>query len=105
MVEYKREAFDMFSQMIAGIEDEAVEAIFKLQPAKQERFRGVFSQVSQQLVHPELAKFQSPPEEEIQAGPQEKTQPNAPQKSHPKVGRNEPCPCGSGKKYKKCCGK
>ncbi len=105
LVEYKREAFDMFSQMIAGIEDEAVEAIFKLQPAKQERFRGVFSQVSQQLVHPELAKFQSPPEEEIQAGPQEKTQPNAPQKSHPKVGRNEPCPCGSGKKYKKCCGK
>ncbi len=105
LVEYKREAFDMFSQMIAGIEDEAMEAIFKLQPAKQERFRGVFSQLSQQLMHPEVIKFQAPPEQQAQQEPQEKPQPNIPQKSQPKVGRNEPCPCGSGKKYKKCCGK
>ncbi|MFA5156651.1 MAG: preprotein translocase subunit SecA [Candidatus Omnitrophota bacterium] len=105
LVEYKREAFDMFSQMIAAIEDEAIEAIFKLQPAKHERFRGVFSQVSQNLVHPEAIKFQAPQQQEAGPAPEEKHKPNIPQQSHPKVGRNDPCPCGSGKKYKKCCGK
>lgn len=105
LVEYKREAFDMFSQMIAGIEDEAVEMIFKLQPAKQERLRGVFSQVSQHFVHPEAAKFQPAEQEQNQPEQKEASQSNIMQKAHPKVGRNDPCVCGSGKKYKKCCGR
>jgi len=100
LVEYKREAFGMFAQMISGIEEEAVEAVFKLQPVKPERFKGVFSSVSQELLHPEAAKFEGPPPQQMagEAG-------TSVQSSHPKVGRNDPCPCGSGKKYKKCCGK
>ncbi len=109
LVEYKREAFEMFSQMIASIEDEAVEAIFKLQPPKQEIFRGVFSRASQELIHPEAVKFQRPqnePEEITESRLQPQSAPaSIPQQSHPKVGRNDPCPCGSGKKYKKCCGR
>ena len=108
LVEYKREAFGMFSQMISNIEEEAVQTIFKLQPARPERIRGVFSSVPQELSHPEVAKFERP----IQQGageasaPVEEEAPRKPiQSTHPKVGRNDPCPCGSGKKYKKCCGK
>jgi preprotein translocase subunit SecA len=107
LVEYKREAFEMFSLMFASIEEEAVEAIFKLQPIKPERFKGVFSSVSQQLLHPEAAKFQPPPSENIQqeasVSPPVQESPK-PIQHGPKVGRNDPCPCRSGKKYKKCCG-
>lgn len=107
LVEYKREAFDMFSQMISGIEEEAVEEILKLQPLRQERFKGVFSEVAQEFSHPEAARFEAAP------GPEPKPAPAAPSvKSHPKVGRNDPCPCGAKDpktgnpiKYKKCCGR
>jgi preprotein translocase subunit SecA len=110
LIEYKREAFEMFSQMISAIEEESVETIFKLQPAKPERFRGVFSSLPKELSHPESVKFQSPPGQENipdtgdvlnkQASAAKPVQSNL-----PKVGRNDPCPCGSGKKYKKCCAK
>lgn len=108
LIEYKREGFDMFTQMIAAIEEEAVEALFKLQPVRAERFKGVFSSTSQRLEHPEAAKFeapqaQQPVSEDTQAPPQKS--PSKPiQSSGPKVGRNDPCPCGSGRKFKKCHG-
>jgi len=108
LVEYKREAFEMFSTMISSIEEEAVETIFKLQAAKPERFRGVFSSLSQELSHPEVNKPQGPPEKQMEeeTGDTPAMAAQRPvQMSHPKVGRNDPCPCGSGKKYKKCCGK
>ncbi|MFH1440864.1 MAG: preprotein translocase subunit SecA [Candidatus Omnitrophota bacterium] len=108
LVEYKREAFDMFTQMVASIEDEAVDMVFKLQPAKQERFRGVFNQVSQELVHPQAVNFQAPAPQtpgESPALSMPKTHQPVSSVSGDKVGRNDPCPCGSGKKYKKCCGK
>ena len=102
LIEYKREAFQMFTEMCGSIKEEAVETVFKLQPAKEERFRGVFSSVTQQMVHPEAAKFEPPAAEGFTA---ESAESKTVQSTHPKVGRNEPCPCGSGKKYKKCCGK
>ncbi len=115
LIEYKREAFVMFSEMISGIEDEAVENIFRLQPAKEEKFKGVFSPESQQLLHPEVTKFESPKEntaEEITNFAPSGKQVPVTQSTHVKVGRNDPCPCGkidsrTGKplKYKKCCGK
>ncbi|HTZ11970.1 MAG TPA: preprotein translocase subunit SecA, partial [Candidatus Margulisiibacteriota bacterium] len=107
LLEYKREAFEMFTQMISSIEEEGVEAVFKLQPARPERFRGVFSSVSQSLLHPEAAKFERPQQEsaaEEPASAPAEPSPKPVQSAHPKVGRNDPCPCGSGKKYKKCCG-
>ncbi len=109
LIEYKREGFGMFTQMIGAIEEEAVEALFKLHPARTERFKGVFSSVSQHFEHPEVAKFeapqgQRPPDEGAQINPPE-SRPKPIQSSQPKVGRNSPCPCGSGRKYKKCCGR
>ena len=94
LIEYKREAFDMFNHMLTSIEDEAIEAIFKLQPARAERVRGIFSSVAQQFLHPEVSRPEVQPEATL-----------PPQRTQSKVGRNEPCPCGSKKKYKKCCGR
>jgi len=108
LVEYKHEGFEMFSQMISGIEEEAVEIIFRLQPARPERFKGIFSSVRQEFLHPEVTKFERPVEDVIQEEPslpsKDVTKP-APIVSGPKIGRNDPCPCGSGKKYKKCHGR
>jgi preprotein translocase subunit SecA len=105
LIEYKNEAFSNFSQMIAGIEDEAAEIMLKLQPEKRpQRMKTVFDTSAQQMVHPEAQKF------EAQQAPQQAPQPAQRQhqaaaaRTHPRVGRNDPCPCGSGKKYKKCCG-
>ena len=108
LVEYKREAFEMFSAMMSGIEEEAIEIIFRLQAAKPERFRGVFSSVSQEFLHPEVSMPERPQEDTMSEDAtlvSPKTAKSSPVVSGPKVGRNDPCPCGSEKKYKKCCGK
>ncbi len=108
LIEYKREAFGMFSQMIEAIEEDAVQTIFKLQPAKPDRFQGVFSSVPKEFSHPEADKFQVSSQgenvSEFREAPKEPAVKPI-QSQHPKVGRNDPCPCGSSKKYKKVCGK
>ncbi len=109
LVEYKHEAFSMFAEMSSNIKEETTEAIFKLAPAKEHQpFRGVFSQVRQNLSHPESATFENDqPRTNATALSltENNTAKNTPHVSGDKVGRNDPCPCGSGKKYKKCCGK
>ena len=108
LIEYKREAFEMFGHLIAAIEEDAVQTIYKLESTKPERFQGVFSSLPKELSHPELAQFpHSVPElgvsESVQVAPQLLDKPKG--AHQPKVGRNDPCPCGSNNKYKKCCGK
>ncbi|HNX81048.1 MAG TPA: preprotein translocase subunit SecA [Candidatus Omnitrophota bacterium] len=107
LIEYKREAFGMFSEMVASIGEEAVQMIFRLQPVQQERFKGAFSSVVKHLVHQEAEQFSSSPVSQTGEGTGSAEQTPAkqvPVVSGQKVGRNDPCPCGSGKKYKKCCG-
>ncbi|MCX5693807.1 MAG: preprotein translocase subunit SecA [Candidatus Omnitrophica bacterium] len=107
LIEYKREAFGMFSQMINAIEEDAVQTIFKLEPVKPDRFQGVFSSLPKELSHPESAQFPDSSRQENVVSQDQITPKHAArsvQSHQPKVGRNEPCPCGSGKKYKKCCG-
>lgn len=111
LIEYRREAFEMFSAMVAAIEEDSVEAIFKLGLAEPREVRGVFSVASQQYLHPEASRFAPPAEEPTISQPhgfgpsQPVSKPPVQQISSEKVGRNDPCPCGSGKKYKKCCGR
>ncbi|MBU1998799.1 MAG: SEC-C domain-containing protein, partial [Candidatus Omnitrophica bacterium] len=108
LIEYKKEAFDYFQKMVSGIEEEAVEAIFKLQPAKPGSYHGVFDSSHQEYLHPEVNTKDIAHESFSQSISENKTSslPSSSQNSsHPKVGRNDPCPCGSGNKYKKCCGK
>ncbi|MCM8801061.1 MAG: preprotein translocase subunit SecA [Candidatus Omnitrophica bacterium] len=105
LVEYKREAFQYFSQMITSIENETIETIFRLQPIIPEKaVRGIFSSLPQELSHPRLEKFQSSSLDSRSESFPSSEKP-IPVKNTVKVGRNDPCPCGSGKKYKKCCGR
>jgi preprotein translocase subunit SecA len=110
LIEYKREGFEMFQAMYGSIHQEVAELIFKIQQAPPaQKIRSIFSSLPQQLIHDEAKSLsQSTPRQ--RARPQQpgaESQPAAPapiRNSGPKVGRNDPCPCGSGKKYKKCCG-
>ena len=117
LIEYKREAFESFGQMVSTIEEEATETIFRIQAARPERFKGVFSAVSQEFVHPEAQRFERPQHEPTIEpahgfGPPEPVSMPLSIKTSPKVGRNDPCPCGkidsrtgNQMKYKKCCGR
>jgi len=113
LVEYQHEGYDMFMAMIESIKHETIEFLFKVQAVKEESpIRGVFQSLPQEFVKTEAApmsKISAPKahgEEEFQEELPE-TRPSVEQykRSEPKVGRNDPCTCGSGKKYKKCCGK
>lgn len=107
LVEYKREGFSMFQMMYDAIHQEVAETIFKIQAADPAaRLKGVFSSVPQRMIHKEAgnvldAKRQA---SNPQAQKPVAQKPVPIQKQGQKIGRNDPCSCGSGKKYKKCCG-
>ncbi|OHE55609.1 MAG: preprotein translocase subunit SecA [Thermodesulfovibrio sp. RBG_19FT_COMBO_41_18] len=87
LVEYKKEAFDMFADMISRISTEVLKRLFKIQVQKKETIKK--EPVRQARLNYNRGEGLST----VQTVRRSK-----------KVGRNEPCPCGSGKKFKKCCG-
>ena len=92
VVEYRNEGYDMFDQMIANIRDDTTRLFLsaKIQVIDEQ-------EAPKEMVESgagAAVKISNPDEEEE----------NASAKPTAKVGRNDPCPCGSGKKYKKCCG-
>ena len=92
VVEYRNEGYDMFDQMIANIRDDTTRLFLsaKIQVIDEQ-------EAPKEMVESgagAAVKISNPDEEEE----------NASAKPTVKVGRNDPCPCGSGKKYKKCCG-
>jgi preprotein translocase subunit SecA len=94
LVEFKKEAFTLFEDMMARIDTETVRFLFLMQPARPQE------EVQQ------IERRQRRQQQELQysAGPAQAEAPR-PVRTGAKIGRNDPCPCGSGKKYKKCCGK
>lgn len=111
LVEYKQEAFQMFSDMLADIDRSILWALFRARfkvDEGEKRRAGAGSGVTVHQVANAYAK--RGPAADAQApggGPKQSggTEGNRkPVRSGEKVGRNDPCPCGSGKKYKKCCG-
>jgi preprotein translocase subunit SecA len=103
-VEYKREGFRMFNEMLDSIEDRVTDVIFKVRLQAGARARSVY-RVSQ-TAHDEVGQFAMAERQRAAAqAPQGEQKVKQIRLEQPKVGRNEPCPCGSGKKYKKCCGK
>jgi preprotein translocase subunit SecA len=118
LVEYKREAFDMFDQMTDSVKEEAIELLFRVQQVHETKLANPLEESKAQFLHPEagLAESKPAPSAKLPRGmgapspfsPRNEApddQAPAPIKRvHEKVGRNDPCPCGSGKKYKKCCG-
>ena len=120
LIEYKVEGFKMFSQMLALVRDGVLELAFKLFPSPSAN-----DQVANRMMpnkkpsRPQRmtamkqdytsTATQMPEYSQMQAGmPPPPAPPNAPKapvvRANPKVGRNDPCPCGSGKKYKNCHG-
>ncbi|MGE5543077.1 MAG: preprotein translocase subunit SecA, partial [Bacillota bacterium] len=92
LLEYQMEAHDMFEQMVEGIRDEVVRLMFKVElvredggPARAAGPRGAAP------ARPAITPGGGKAPTQVRTGK--------------KIGRNDPCPCGSGKKYKKCCGK
>ena len=111
LVEYQHEGYAMFMDMIDRIKEETLEYLFKIQAVKEEKEAPVFNVSKQRMVHEEKTQFQDVPQAEDSASavqyegqlPEQKVETY--HRDAPKVGRNDPCTCGSGKKYKKCCGK
>jgi preprotein translocase subunit SecA len=112
LVEYKKEGFAMFKTMYASMNHDVAAMIFRLEamPEDVRVRRSVFSAIPQQAVHQEFqAGIPNPvaPQQAVLEETKIAQQPAASPvgvRTGEKVGRNEPCPCGSGKKYKKCCG-
>ena len=96
LIEYKKEGFEMFAEMMDSIRQQAVSTLFMVRLVREDEV--------EELARAQRAKQQSIPlrrndEEDELASHQPVT------RGGDKVGRNEDCPCGSGKKYKRCCGR
>jgi preprotein translocase subunit SecA len=112
LIEYKQEAFQMFSDMLAEIDKSILWALFRARFRVEEKERRRGETGSGVAVHQVASAYSgSGPTAATQAPVQGSGQPDGmegerkPVRSGEKIGRNDPCPCGSGKKYKKCCGK
>ncbi len=85
---YKKEGFEMFQDLIERVKEETLGILFRIQVAEPET----------------LDDLRQPEQEMVFSHGEEPSKRKPVQRSEKKVGRNAPCPCGSGKKYKKCCG-
>ncbi len=106
--EYKREAFEMFQRMLDEIKQEVVSEVTKVQVRTDAMEIPVHEQPQENMEfrHEEFTGFGDGGEQDDDEGSQRGDVEHRPfVRSGRKVGRNEPCPCGSGKKYKQCCGK
>jgi preprotein translocase subunit SecA len=90
LIVYKKEGFEMFQDMIDRIKEETLGILYRIQIAEPQKIDDYRRPKQQQL------SFSGGGE----SGPKKPTK-----RAAKKIGRNAPCPCGSGKKYKKCCGK
>jgi preprotein translocase subunit SecA len=118
--EYKREAFEMFSSMLERVKHDTISILSKIQIRRPEDVQAV----EPAAPDPRTLKFQHAAAPSLTQAPPEPPRPSAPQpldprmrpapapepvapyvRDAPKVGRNDPCPCGSGKKFKQCHGR
>ncbi len=91
LTEYKKEGFDLFGAMMARIKEEATEYLFKVQ-------------INQEVEMPDELVSKPARVVEHRGDSEVLEKPATVKRDEDKVGRNDPCPCGSGKKYKKCHG-
>ena len=102
LVEYKNEAFDIFKSMMDQVYTDVAKNLFRITINRIMSLEELLASMPQELRHQTMEQFgiaeveAEEPQEEVHITFHRET---------PKVGRNDLCPCGSGKKYKKCCGK
>jgi preprotein translocase subunit SecA len=97
LVEYKRESFDLFQEMMRDLYRDALTMLFRAQIRGMEERRQPAVRRPVRAYKPEASGAPA-------GAPAEKAKAVQTRRSTEKVGRNDPCPCGSGKKYKRCCG-
>ncbi|MCB1077929.1 MAG: SEC-C domain-containing protein, partial [Verrucomicrobiae bacterium] len=109
LIEYKTEAYDLFLGLMDRVKGEVLHALFRM-TSRPDQYQSFLRNLPQRLSRPDV--FGEPDAPAAGGGPAAPSA--APQiqlpaqpikRELPKVGRNDPCPCGSGKKYKQCCGK
>jgi preprotein translocase subunit SecA len=100
LVEYKKESFDMFQAMLDRIDTTTIRTLFNLQVVAEQQPE----QLQQRRQRRPSAMTFTGPNQGATAAGEEAARTKTVTRDQPKVGRNELCPCGSGKKYKKCCG-
>jgi preprotein translocase subunit SecA len=101
--EYKKESFELFQEMKERIEDTVIRNVFRVEPMSQEQMAGE-RRVRERRAAAAATTVRSAPPKATSSAPNRPGPPPTVQRKGDKVGRNDPCPCGSGKKYKKCCG-
>jgi len=119
LIEYKAEAYKIFDELMVNIKSEICHNIFRSASSLM-AFENFLRNVPQRTVHQSASAFAEPSPAPSPGGDGQPTPNKAsdivseaadamekakPARSGPKVGRNDPCPCGSGKKFKQCCGK
>jgi len=93
--EYQREGFDMFSDMVGRIKEEGLKRLYTVKVQREEE--GAAPQAPMPAPGPRRVS--------LSRGDIRQAGVTTQKRQGVKVGRNDPCPCGSGKKYKKCCGR
>ncbi|MCF7936840.1 MAG: SEC-C domain-containing protein [Synergistales bacterium] len=99
LLEYQFESYNLFQEMLTKVREGVSEMLFRV---------NVVSESEEEHPGPQLNEGREmalPGKQEKQGAKQEQSRPQQQVRKGPKVGRNDPCPCGSGKKYKHCCGK
>jgi preprotein translocase subunit SecA len=113
LIEYKAEAFKIFDELMVNIKSEICHNIFRSASSLM-AFENFLRNVPQQTLHQSTSAFGasgggSPAEKakasDVVSEAAAAVEKAKPVRTGPKVGRNDPCPCGSGKKYKQCCGR
>lgn len=83
----------MFEELVSSIQEDAIKAVFSVQAEKKENYDEIVKEEKKTNIN------------NISTNENGKKAKKEPIRIDKKIGRNEPCPCGSGKKYKNCCGK
>ena len=108
LIEYKSEAFKVFDELMVNIKSQICHNIFRSASSLM-AFQQFLSKLPQRASHQEAGAFAGvqasaeKPASDVVSEANEAIAKAAPVRTGPKVGRNDPCPCGSGKKYKQCC--
>ena len=106
--EYKREAFELFSDMLDRVRDDVIRLLMTVRIQTQEEIeqaeREAAQAVQMQNVQYQHTEYQDADQQQSEAAPQASDHPGTVRNILPKVGRNDACPCGSGKKFKHCHG-
>jgi len=101
--EYKREAFELFSGMLERVRDDVVKVLMTVRVQSSEQVEQAEAEAAQS--HVQNVQYHHSDYDEALASDAQETGAQPARNALPKVGRNDPCPCGSGKKYKQCHGK